>query len=233
MFISNSELMATTLHSNAIVDTTLWEFIGTIIITFDPSQWICLVDIIYFVFMQCVSIFDILATTNTELMFCLIAPLNNLSPARLYGCPGLHLLANHNCGWGSSTHDRWWSLQVGKLELVTTILTSSCKQEEQNYFCCDKTAVCRWSSRGCHGDQERDIVKTAMTNVACSGRRGAVSHWGWAQHQHNNRHEAPHLIIISVIRTESTGNPSNQGKSWDDIWFRYCRYEEYYYTYSR
>ena len=142
MFISNSQLMATTLHSNAIVNTTLWEFIGTIIITFDPSQWICLVDIIYFVFMQCVSIFDILAATNTELMFCLIAPLNNLSSARLYDCPGLHLLANHNCGWGSSTHDRWWSLQVGKLELVTTILTSSCKQEKQNYFCCDKTAVC-------------------------------------------------------------------------------------------
>ena len=116
------------------------------------------------------------------------------------------------------------------MELVTTILTSSCKQEKQNYFCCDKTAVCRWSPC-CHGDQERDIVKTAMTNVACSGRRGAVSHWGWAQHQHNNRHEAPHLIIISVIRTESTGNPSNQGKSWDDILFRYCRCEEYY-TYS-
>ena len=99
------------------------------------------------------------------------------------------------------------------MKLVTTILTSSCKQEKQNYFCCDKTAVCRWSplpcpgSPGCHGDQERDIVKTAMTNVACSGRRGAVSHWSWAQHQHNNRHEAPHLIIISVIRTESTATP--------------------------
>ena len=142
MFISNSQLMATTLHSNAIVDTTLWEFIGTIIITFDPSQWICLVDIIYFVFMQCVSIFDILSTANTELMFCLIAPLN-ITPGSAVWLP-----QSSSPGWpqlrlGSSTHDRWWSLQVGKLELVTTILTSSCKQEKQNYFCCDKTAVCR------------------------------------------------------------------------------------------
>ena len=131
-----------------------------------------------------------------------------------------HMIDGDHSRWGNwNWWQPFWRAAVNRKSRIISVVT------RQQFVPCP-------GSPGCHGDQERDIVKTAMTNVACSGRRGAVSHWGWAQHQHNNRHEAPHLIIISVIRTESTGNPSNQGKSWDDIWSRYCRYEEYY-TYSR
>ena len=136
MFISNSQLMATTLHSNAIVNTTLWEFIGSN----DVYVWPYSVDIFgryYIYFVLCTVLLNILSTANTELMFCLIAPLNITPQLGCMAAPVFiswltttaaedrqHMIDGDHSRWGNwNWWQPFWRAAVNRKSRIISVVT--------------------------------------------------------------------------------------------------------------